>query len=307
MSSGAKVTSYLVKETVPGVTPGSGWQTLRVTGNTLTPTLNKEESEEITESRLGQGSIVTSIDIGGDITGELSYGTFDDLLAAAFYGQWDANKLTVGETRSTFSVAKAYRDVDVYALFKGAHVSTFALEVPEEGKATVTFTMSCLDYEDKETPFATDPAEPSKTPFMSSISVGDVKANGVSLAGQACVSGLTVNIDNQLQTQRCFGAERLGPGALIETAAAITGTVTLAWSKKAWELWKNQFKRTPIAVSFPITDSLGNKYEIDLPAIEVDGDLPNGAKGDILKVELNFTVAKQAPVITRSPAATSEP
>lgn len=86
MSSGAKVTSYLVKETVPGVTPGSGWQTLRVTGNTLTPTLNKEESEEITDSRIGQGSIVTSIDIGGDITGELSYGTFDELLAAAFYG-----------------------------------------------------------------------------------------------------------------------------------------------------------------------------------------------------------------------------
>jgi hypothetical protein len=137
--------------------------------------------------------------------------------------------------------------------------------------------------------------------------VGDVKANGVSLAGQACVSGLTLNIDNQLQTQRCFGAERLGPGALIETAAAITGTVTLAWSQKAWELWKNQFKRTPIAISFPITDSLGNKYEIDLPAIEVDGDLPNGAKGDILKVELNFTVAKQTPVLTRSPVAAPAP
>ena len=50
-----------------------------------------------------------------------------------------------------------------------------------------------------------------------------------------------------------------------------------------------------------------NKYEIDLPAIEVDGDLPNGAKGDILKVELNFTVAKQTPVLTRSPVAAPAP
>lgn len=307
MSSGAKVITHIVKEVTPGVTPSSGWQTLRVTGNTLTPTPNTEESEEITDSRIGQGSITTSVDIAGDITGELSYGTFDDLLAAAFYGAWTANKLTVGETRTTFSVAKGYRDVGVYALFKGAHVSSMALEVPEEGKATVTFSMSCLDYEDKETPFATTPAAPTDTPFMSSISVGDVKANGVSLAGQACVSGLTLNIDNNLQTQRCFGTERLGPGALIETTAAITGTVNLAWSKKAWELWKNQFTRTPIAIAFPVTDSLGNKYEISLPAVEIDGELPSGGKSDILQIQLNYTVAKQAPTITRTPVATPEP
>lgn len=307
MSSGAKVTTHIVQEVTPGVTPSSGWQTLRVTGNTLTPTPNTEESEEITDSRVGQGSIITSVDITGDISGELSYGTFDALLAASFYGVWAANKLVIGETRTTFSVAKSYRDAGVYSLFSGAHVSSMALEVPEEGKATVTFSMSCLNYEDKETPFATTPAAPTDTPHMSSISVGDVKANGISLAGQACVSGLTLNIDNNLQTQRCFGANRLGPGALIETAAAITGTATLAWSKKAWELWKNQFTRTPIAITFPITDSLGNKYEIALPSVEVDGELPSGGKSDILQIQLNFIAAKQGPTITRTPAAAPGP
>ena len=77
--------------------------------------------------------------------------------------------------------------------------------------------------------------------------------------------------------------------------------MTLAWSAKAWGLWKNTFTRAPIAISFPITDSLGNKYVFNFPALEIDGDLPNGGKRDLVEVTLNYTVAKIAPTITRAP------
>ncbi|MEE1914989.1 phage tail tube protein [Pseudomonas asiatica] len=118
---------------------------------------------------------------------------------------------------------------------------------------------------------------------------------------QACVSALSINLDNTLQTQRCLGTSRLGPGAHIATEAAITGSITLAWSQRAWEIWKNTFTRKPVAVQFPITDSLGNQYVLDFPAVEVDGDLPNGGKRELIEVTLNYTVAKQAPTITRIP------
>ena len=60
MSSGAKVTSYIIPEVTPGVTPGSGtWDTLRLTGNAMTPTVNTATSDEITDSRISQGSVVT--------------------------------------------------------------------------------------------------------------------------------------------------------------------------------------------------------------------------------------------------------
>ncbi|MNJ45211.1 Bacterial Ig-like domain (group 2) [compost metagenome] len=117
----------------------------------------------------------------------------------------------------------------------------------------------------------------------------------------ACVSAMTVNLDNSLQAQRCLGSDRLGPGAHIATEAAITGSITLAWSKRAWEIWKNTFTRAPIAVVFPITDSLGNKYTFNFPAVEVDGELPNGGKRDLIEVTLNYTVAKLSPTITRVP------
>lgn len=305
MSSGAKVVSHIIAEVTPGVTPAGTWDTLRLTGNALTPTVNTQVSDEITDTRLSQGSVATSIDIGGDLTAELSFGSFDQLLEAAFYGTWTGDVLSVGDTRHTFSIAKGYDDVGVYGVFKGAHVSTFALDIPSDGKITATFNMACLDYEDSEDPIVVSPNASTTTPFLSNNNVGTILVNGQSLEGVACVSAMTVNLDNSLQTQRCLGSDSLGPGAHIATEAAITGSITLAWSKRAWEIWKNTFTRAPIGVVFPITDSLGNQYTFNFPAVEVDGELPNGGKRDLIEATLNYTVAKISPTITRlvSPTA----
>lgn len=302
MSSGAQVTSYMISELSPGVTPATGaWDTLRLTGNTLSPTVNTQVSDEITDSRISQGSVVSSADIQGDLVGELSYSTFDKLLEAAFYGTWTDGVLTVGSTRRTFTVAKNFNDVSVYTLFRGMHVSVFALDIPSDGKITATFTMAGLDYADGDTNTVADINPPTTTPFMSNLNIGNISVDGASLEGIACVSALTVNLDNSLQAQRCIGSGKLGPGAQIATEAAITGTITLAWSNRAWQIWKNTFSRKTIAVEFPITDSLGNRYDLSFPALEVDGDLPNGGKRDLIEVSLNWTVAKQAPTITRVP------
>ena len=303
MSSGAKVVSHIIKEVTPGVTPTGTWDTLRLTGNALTPTVNTAVSDEITDSRISQGSVATSTDIGGDLTAEFSFGSFDQLLEAAFYSTWTGNVLSVGDTRNTFSIAKGYNDVGVYSLFKGAHVSTFALDIPSDGKITATFNMACLDYDDSEDPIVVSPNAPTTTPFLSNNNVGTILVDGESLEGLACVSAMTINLDNSLQAQRCIGNTKLGPGAQIATEAAITGTITLAWSKRAWEIWKKTFTRLPISVVFPITDALGNKYTFNFPAVEVDGELPSGGKRDLIEVTLNYTVAKISPTITRVPFA----
>lgn len=305
MSSGAKVVSHIIKEVTPGVTPAGTWDTLRLTGNALTPTVNVAVSDEITDSRISQGSVATSTDIGGDLTAEFSFASFDQLLEAAFYGAWTGDVLSVGDIRSTYSIAKGYNDVGVYSVFKGAHVSTFALDIPSDGKVTATFNMACLDYADSEDPIVVSPNAPTTTPFLSNNHVGTVMVDGESLEGLACVSAMTINLDNSLQAQRCIGNTKLGPGAQIATEAAITGTITLAWSKRAWEIWKKTFTRLPISVVFPITDALGNKYTFNFPAVEVDGELPSGGKRDLIEVALNYTVAKISPTITRlvSPTA----
>ena len=74
MSSGAKIVSHIIPEVTPGITPAIGtWNTLRLTGNALTPTVNTVASDEITASRVSQGSVATSVDIAGDLAAEFSY------------------------------------------------------------------------------------------------------------------------------------------------------------------------------------------------------------------------------------------
>ena len=305
MSSGAKIVTHYIKEVVPGTTPeapaAGDWKTMRVTSNTLSPTPDTEVSDEITDSRISQGSVVTGLTIGGDLAGEMSFGSFDEWLEALFYGNWTANALTIGDTRHTFSVQKGFTDIGVYSLFKGVHAATGSIDIPEQGKVILTIGGQALDYEDAETSFVTDAAAPTTTPFMSSLAVGDILVDGVSLVGQACVSAINIAVDNTMQVQRCLGSGKLGPGALIATEAAITGTLTLAWSKAAWLIWKEQLSRKPFSVVFPIKDSLGNLYTFNFPSLEIDGELPNGGKRDVIQVTLNYTVAKIAPTITRVP------
>lgn len=303
MSSGAKIVTHYIKEVVPGTTPkapaAGDWKTMRVTSNTLSPTPDTEVSDEITDSRISQGSVVTGLTIGGDLAGEMSFGSFDEWLEALFYGNWTADVLTIGDTRHTFSVQKGFTDIGVYSLFKGVHAATGSIDIPEQGKVVLTIGGQSLDYEDAETSFVKDAAAPTTTPFMSSLAVGDILVDGVSLVGQACVSAINIAVDNTMQVQRCLGSGKLGPGALIATEAAITGTLTLAWSKAAWLIWKEQLSRKPFSVVFPIKDSLGNQYTFNFPSLEIDGELPNGGKRDVIQVTLNYTVAKIAPTITR--------
>lgn len=303
MSSGAKVVTHYIAETVPGTTPLSGtWKTARLTSNTLSPTPTTEVSDEITNSRLNQGSVTTGLTIAGDLVGEMSFSTFDDWLEALFYGVWSNDVLSIGATRKTFSVQKGFTDVSTYHLFKGVHAATGSIEIPEEGKITLTIGAQCLGYTDASTSFVVGtPDGPTTTPFMSSLSVGDIKVDDVSLAGTACISAMTVNIDNTVQLQRCLGSGKLGPGAIIETEAAITGTMTLAWSAKAYQIWKEQIARTQFEVEFPITDSLGNAYTFNFPKVEIDGELPSGGKRDIIQATLNWTAVKETPTITRVP------
>lgn len=303
MSSGAKQTVHYIKEATVGTTPSmpsqDDWKTMRFTSCTLTPSPTVERSEEIEQGRMPVGSVVTAANPAGNVVGELSYGSFDDWLEALFYDTWTSDVLTAaGTTVSTFSVQKGYTDAANYHIFRGVHVATGQITIPESGKVMVTFGCLAMDYASAGTKYSSLEKAADTTPFMSSLSVGAIKLNSSPIG--ACVSAMTINIDNSLVAKRCLGSGKLGPGSLTETQALITGSMTINWSAAAYAIWKEQMARTTFSVEFPITDSLGNKYEFDFPALEFDGDLPDGGNTDVIEATLNFTAVGTAPKITRT-------
>jgi hypothetical protein len=88
MSDSSSVQLYYLEESVWGTTPGSALKELRFTQESLAQATETAVSEEIRSDRMVSDIIRTSINAGGDVGIELSYGAHDDLIAGALANAW---------------------------------------------------------------------------------------------------------------------------------------------------------------------------------------------------------------------------
>lgn len=300
MSSGAKqVTRYGVESAVNTV--ATAWQTLAFTTNGLNEAPTTTESNAIKDSRISGGTIVVGSELTGDIETEFAFGIQDDLLEGAAFNAWDDDVLTFGgTTRKTFSFVKGYSDINNYHTFTGGHVSTWGLNISTDEIVTSTFGIIAM----KRTPSNSAPAgtvtpAPSVAPFTA-LSVGDITFDDVAIAGTMCVTALSLSIDNTAQAQKCLNYENT-VGAILEGVVNGSGSATIAWSVGASGLYEKQFTNTPVKIEWGIKDAAGNAYVITLPKVLLSMELPSGSSGDILTVDASFTIADEAPYITRVP------
>lgn len=309
MSSGSREIIHIAPETVVGTTPSPfARTTLPFTDTSLNAAVTKEDSATKLASRLAQAGTITAVDYTGDINTEFRYGTFDELIAANAYSDWVPDSPAVGSdtiifggtVRQTFSILRGYTDVGNYHTFRGMHVNTFNLNIPESGIVTATFGLIGLGREPSGTAPAGIVTNPTLTDPFSSVSVTDIQIDGVTTVGTACITSFDFTWDNSAQTQRCLG-RGLSIGAIIETLANGSGSFTMAWSTKGAELYEKQFTNTPLHLTATLVDGSGNKYVLDLPVIEVTGELPTGSNTDILSVTYEYRTIEQAPTLTRTP------
>ncbi|MDC4592522.1 phage tail tube protein [Acinetobacter baumannii] len=309
MSSGARQLTQIAKETTIGVTPSPfDRQTFEFTENGLDATVSKENSNSITSGRLARSSMITGAEYAGDLTCEAKYSSLiQDLMAAAAFNNWDNNVLTFGgNVRQTFSVLRGFTDVNDYHIFKGAHVNTLGIDIPEQGLITMTFGLMALGRLGATTPPLGTVTLADDNPKMSNISVGDILIDGVSQAGISCLTAFSFKWDNTMKLQKCLG-EGINARAILETLAAGTGSFTAAWSRNTSDMYEKQFSNTTISLKVPITDTLGNSYEIFIPKAEITAPLPSGGNSDILNASFEYKVVEEVPTITRIPAPAPNP
>lgn len=305
MSKGSAQILQYAKETTVGVTPTTfARQTIAFTDQSLNQTAEKTESASITDGRIQQASMITSSEYTGDISCEAQYGAYDDFIAAAAFNKWETDKLTFGgDLRQTISMLLGYKDIKNYHTFAGLHVNTFGIEIPETGLITFSFGFMGM----KRTVAATAPTgtitNASTNPKLSNISVGELLVNGLSVKGKACIDSFSFNWDNSMQVQRCLGGG-LEIAAILEMMAAGTGSFSMAWADESAKLYEKQFTNELISLVIPLVDTLGNKYELNLPKVEITAPLATGGAKDILKSSFDYKVVEQAPFLTRTPVKT---
>jgi len=304
MSSGAKVSTAWKREVTPGVTPAGNWNVLTRVSYGLVPTYNTEENNEIGADRMAQGTTQTTVDVGGDVETKLRYGALDEFMASCFGKDWAGNVLTMGNDRITFSLGSYASDIGVAAVARGAQVATMNFEVPSDNEITVTTTFAATSWQDKadDTSFIVSPQPEAKQRRYGFKDVSGLKINGEQLGeDNACVDSFNLQFDNGVQTQRCIGNGNPFPGNIIPTIFTPSGSITISWSKKAYEFWKAQQTGSTLSFEFTLNNADGG-YTFQIPEMEVSGDWPDGGATDIIQVELTYTGRRVPPTITRTPA-----
>jgi len=304
MSSGAKRSTAWIREVTPGITPPGNWNVLTRVSFGLVPTYNTEENNEIGEDRMAQGTAQTTVDVGGDIETKFRYGALDEFLASCFGKDWDNNVLTMGNDRISFSIGAYDADVGIAAVARGAQVATMNIEVPNDNEITVTTTFAAIAWDDKgdNTSFIVSPQPEANQRRYGFKDVTGLKINGVQLGeDNACVDSFNLQFDNNVQTQRCIGNGNPFPGNIIPTTFTPSGSITLSWSKTAYQYWKAQQTGDALSFEFTLNNADGG-YTFFIPEMEVSGDWPDGGATDIIQVELSYTARRVPPTITRLPA-----
>lgn len=307
MSSGSRVKTAYAPQPTLATTPITGWKNLPNITNGLNNATTLTDSEMLNGTRIKSSGMVTSGEIMGDIDAELMYGTYDDLIAASFWNDWTVksgatpSKLVIGDIRKMFAFTKDFTDINAFYLFKGVHVNSLKIDVGTDSIVKVTFGLMGLGYEASKTvSFAKTPAAAVSTAKASGMSIGDIKHDGTNIG--VCVEAFSFEMDNQAEIQKCLGNNLYG-GNLFAMIANISGSMTIAFSQRAYDILELQRTGGTLSIEVPIMFNATDGYLITLPKLQISGDIPSPSGNELVTAEVGYTVVDESPIITRLAAA----
>mgnify|MGYP007049039341 CR=1 FL=1 len=305
MSRGVKAVLAYAVQTDVAVKPLTGWKSFPRKSDSLNHKVEMTESETINDSRIKTAGLVTSASAEGDVECEFIKGTYDDLIAAAAGNVWAGDKVSfAGDVATMFALEKQHKDIDsgLYHYWGGMRVNTFKLDIPETGFIGLTFGFMGSGYENGSTAYSVTPTVSPTAPMAASITVGDININGSTMQNIACVTQFSFEANNNIERQNCLGSGLYG-AKLLEMMADLSGSLTMAYGKKAQEILNNQMTGAVVSIEALINFSDGSSYTLTIPKAQLAGDIPSGGR-DKLEASLSYTVVADtiadAPYITRT-------
>ncbi|WP_339632438.1 phage tail tube protein [uncultured Sneathiella sp.] len=211
--------SYIAEETF-GTTPSSpDMTTFRHTACSLGLRKTTLETAEIRSDRQISHLLHGQKTVAGDIDFELSYGAFDDILAALMQSDWSSDVLKAGASQPSFTFERGFTDIGQYQILTGCVMDRLRFSVRPDrlvsGKLSVLGKSSTLASSSLD---ASPTAAASNDP-MDSFS-GSLTEGG---AAMGIVAGLDLVIDNGLEQAFVIGDAEAE--ALLAGSSRITGEI----------------------------------------------------------------------------------
>lgn len=264
IATGSRHSLAYIAETGYGITPTKpALRQLRHKSTTLALTKSTMQSEELRGDRQIADLRHGTIQVGGDVQGELSYGAYDDLFAAALGNTWNANVLNAGTARNSFSLERTFADIGQYIRYTGCEINGLHFDVQPSAIAHVTFDVigQASATDTASIPDATYVTAPTNRP-MDALS-GTIKEGGQVLA---VITELKLDLVNGIEPRFVIGSNKtLRPSI---GRSNLTGTVT-AYFQDASLLGKF-INETESSLELTLSDGT-NSYVIWLPRIKYTG------------------------------------
>ncbi|WP_338104016.1 phage tail tube protein, partial [Psychrobacter nivimaris] len=101
------------------------------------------------------------------------------------------------------------------------------------------------------------------------------------------------------EIQKCLGNNLYG-GNLFAMIANISGSMTIAFSQKAYDILELQRTGGTLSIEVPIMFNATDGYTITIPKAQISGDIPSPSGNELVTAEVTYTVVDESPIITRN-------
>ncbi|QPB12050.1 hypothetical protein PQD09_gp29 [Providencia phage PSTCR4] len=281
MAEGSRLTVYYVKETQSGVTPASPKLNIfRATKSTLDINVNTLESAELRDDAETADFRLGTRHVEGTVTGEVSYGTFDDLFAAALRSSWATDKVKGGVERQSFTFITFNADLpdDKYTIYRGCEINTISLQLSAEAITVADFGIVGREMEiAKALPTGATINPRTTTSPMDAFS-GTLTQDGKSVAN---VTEISLELDNGIEPRFVVGSKfSIKPGAKRRN---VNGSMNTYY--ESVELKKKFLDEQEVSLSFTLSDGKANtgSYVFSMPRIKfTEAPTPVDGEGDIM-------------------------
>lgn len=273
MADGSRHSLRMVAETTYGVTPSDPvFEYVRHTGTTLGLSKEGLQSEELRDDRQISDFRHGARQVGGDITFELSYGSFDPILEALLGGTWTNDVLKAGAIRRSFTFERFFGDIlpadKPYHRFTGVEFNTLQLKVNANEMITGTIGVVGKDMltDSAAIPGATYGAVSTTSPLDSFT--GTLNEAGTPIA---VITEIQLNLNNGLDPRFVVGSKTTLLPAIGRSN--VSGTITAYFEDSL--LLDKFINEVESSILFNLPDGAGNNLKFSLPRIKYNGGQPD--------------------------------
>lgn len=261
---GAQTQVSLVAQTAFGTIPATpAFTNIRVTKSSLGPNKFQIASEELRADRARSDIMLAGYAASGNLQGELSYASWDDVIAAALMSSWTTNAIANGVTPSFFAIEERVEQgaTDTYIRTTGCMVDQLTLDLTPRQAVQINATIKARNqsYGEAAIAGATYAAANTNAIIATPYGVASLTVGSYTLK----VAKLSLQIANNLRDRLVVDSpysEEFGLGQCL-----VTGSMDVYFQDKA--LLEAAMAHANAALSATIGTETNKKYTISLPRV----------------------------------------